>query len=393
MKSLTTLAIMALCAPASAQSFNIDFGPAGTEPASTYSAAGLPGTWNSLQIPHTSPSSAPSAFDEFLVDLGGNATNVRVHQFGGMSLMSEQDPSVTGDDALLLTDGQVTFSPSLETCLFFNNLENGMYEVITYAWRPNEPNYKEKVRIDFVPGVTACGGQWTGQHQEGITFTRHTVNVTTGYLGPHVGVLSGASAATGSMACGMQLRKLSEEGTIANFCRGDGGDQLGCTNCPCGNNAANGSTGGCLNSAVKSATLVATGNPSESSDSLRLEVQGASQLTLGVLLSGASRAPTNASNPCFGLDSGIQAVNMDGLRCVVEGVQRHGGRSTDASGDIGATTAGWGGLDAPPAGLIAQGGFTSGQTRQYQVVYRDNVALQCMRGLNTTNGVSITFVP
>ena len=43
------------------------------------------------------------------------------------------------------------------------------------------------------------------------------------------------------------------------FCFGDGGDQLGCTDCPCGNTASVGSVGGCLNGAGASGELVAFG--------------------------------------------------------------------------------------------------------------------------------------
>ena len=390
-----SLFLIAACgtSTASAQSFNLDFGPVGSEPPSTYAAAGLPGTWNALQIPHTSPSTLPQPIDEFLVDLGGNSTSVRVHQFGGMDLMTDPDPSVTGDDALLLHDGQVTFNPSLETCLFINGLENGTYEVLTYAWRPNHPTYQEKVRFDFVAGTVACGGAWTGQHVEGVTYTRHVINVTTGYLGPHVGVLQGFPAATGSMVCGMQLRKLSPDGTISDFCFGDGGDGMGCSDCPCGNDSTVAGSGGCLNTAGSSARLTAEGNPSESTDGLRFEVRLATPDTFGVLISADRRAPANPANPCFGLDSGLTSFSLDGLRCVVQDVRRHGARAADANGNIGATNAGWGGSDAPAIGLIAQGGFVAGDTRHYQVIYRDESDGSCMTGQNTTNGVSVTFVP
>ena len=62
-------------------------------------------------------------------------------------------------------------------------------------------------------------------------------------------------------------------------------------------------------------------------------------------------------------------------------------------GNVGQTTPGWGPPSGPPVGLIAQGGFGAGQTRHYQVVYRENAALVCMRGLNTSNAVSVTFQP
>ena len=47
-----------------------------------------------------------------------------------------------------------------------------------------------------------------------------------------------------------------------SFCFGDGGDQMGCSDCPCGNNADFESAGGCLNAAGGSAQLVALGSAS-----------------------------------------------------------------------------------------------------------------------------------
>ncbi|MEM7515726.1 MAG: hypothetical protein AAF368_02220, partial [Planctomycetota bacterium] len=112
-----------------------------------------------------------------------------------------------------------------------------------------------------------------------------------------------------------------------------------------------------------------------------------------ILSSGASRAPANAINPCFGLDTGLVGPEFDGLRCTVQSVQRHGTRLTNSNGDVGVTTSGWGGPFSPAQGLVLQGGFVAGQTRHYQVVYREEITLGCMRGLNTSQGVSVTFQP
>ena len=176
-------------------------------------------------------------------------------------------------------------------------------------------------------------------------------------------------------------------------CNGDGGDQMGCTDCPCSNNALPGTVGGCLNSAGASAQLEPSGFPSVASDTMRFEMSGGVSSSFGVLTSGNAIAPTNAQNPCFGLDSGSAAFSLDGLRCAVQGVQRHGARSIDASGNIGDTTNGWGLPDGPPNGLIAQGGFVAGQTRHYQVIYREEETLSCMTGQNTSQAVTVTFEP
>ncbi len=178
-----------------------------------------------------------------------------------------------------------------------------------------------------------------------------------------------------------------------SFCFGDGGDQLGCTDCPCANNAPPGTIGGCLNSSGNSGSLIDSGVPSASNDTLRFEATGLPASAFSILTSGDGIAPANAANPCFGLNSGTQAMQFDGLRCAVMNTSRHGGRPADANGDVGLTNNGWGTPSGPPTGLIAQGGFAAGQTRNYQLIYREDATLGCMRGLNTSQAVAVTFQP
>jgi hypothetical protein len=178
-----------------------------------------------------------------------------------------------------------------------------------------------------------------------------------------------------------------------SFCFGDGGDGMGCTDCPCGNNAPAGAAGGCLNSVGNSGQLVASGSPAVANDTLRIELIEATPLTFAVLVSGDNRLPANSVNPCFYLGSGILSPDLDGLRCMGGGFRRHGTRPTDAAGVVGSTTPGWGPPDGPAVGLIAQSGFTAGQTRHWQSFYREDDLLGCNSGLNTTQGVSVTFVP
>ena len=132
-----------------------------------------------------------------------------------------------------------------------------------------------------------------------------------------------------------------------------------------------------------------------SAETLGFEMVDAAPNTFAVLSSGAAQAPNNAANPCFTQNpgSGILAMQFDGLRCVVVDFQRHGPRATDANGDSGFTTPGWGPPDGPPGGLIAFAGFVSGQTRHFQAIYRDSEASICMTGSNTTQGVTITIQP
>ncbi|MEM7516529.1 MAG: multicopper oxidase domain-containing protein, partial [Planctomycetota bacterium] len=193
-------------------------------------------------------------------------------------------------------------------------------------------------------------------------------------------------------------RAFTVEPQMGSFCNGDGGDLAGCTICPCANDAPAGTFGGCLNNRGRAGFLQASGVPSVANDTLRFEARDTALSTFGVLLSGSQRAPANAANPCFGTDSGIASPNLNGLRCVVQNVQRHGSRSTDFAGNIGVLPAGagsngWGAPSGPVGGLIAQGGFAVGQTRHYQLFYREAAFLGCSNDVNTSQGVSVTFLP
>lgn len=179
----------------------------------------------------------------------------------------------------------------------------------------------------------------------------------------------------------------------SDVCFGDGGNGLGCTPCPCGNESTAGTVGGCINPDGRSARLLAAGIPSASADSMRFTMTGGSSQSFGILTSASFLAPANAINPCFGLDSGIQSPALDGLRCVVQQFQRHGTRALDSMGDVGLSNPGWGPPNGPPGGLIQQGAFVAGQTRHYQVLYRVDIQGGCGLGANTTQAVSITFQP
>lgn len=206
LRSTLILTILAVCsADAVAQSLNIDFGPPNTGPTATYAAAGLPGVWNSIEGQHTT---LPPQIVYDLVGLNGQPTFARLHQFGGTELLLTNDPSVSGNDAILLNDALVTHTIPLESCLFINGLQPGTYEVLTYAWMPNHPEIASLVRLDFNPNLIHVGGDWPGAHQHGITYARHTVEVTTGFLGLHSGIPAGGNTTIGAALNGMQIRKL-----------------------------------------------------------------------------------------------------------------------------------------------------------------------------------------
>jgi len=187
--------------------------------------------------------------------------------------------------------------------------------------------------------------------------------------------------------------------SLTSHCFGDGGDQLGCTNCPCGNNAPINSGGGCLNSAGTSTRLHVTGStsvslPASASADLRFSVSNAPGNALCILNSGDALAPGNPNNPCSGQDSGIRAAVYDGLRCAIANTRRHGSRAADPLGNVGTTGSPWGGEGNPPAGIANAGsGFATGQTRFFQVIHRDDSLEVCMRGLNTSQAIEVTFTP
>ncbi len=162
------------------------------------------------------------------------------------------------------------------------------------------------------------------------------------------------------------------------FCFGDGSG----TNCPCGNNSTAGHGGGCANSGGNGLVLIASGNPSVSNDTLGFTTSNGVGGALAVLVS---------ANNQLGMGNGILGMPpTDGLRCVGNGLLRHGNRQIQPNG---APSAPWGEGGFPAAGLIASAGFTAGQVRNFAVVYRDFETMVCMTGLNTSNAVEVTMVP
>ncbi len=177
-----------------------------------------------------------------------------------------------------------------------------------------------------------------------------------------------------------------------SFCYGNGGQQPGCTDCPCGNNADSGTVGGCLNSNSTSASLAITGQASISNDTVHLELSRAIPSALSLLVSSTLMLPNQTGTLCPS-GSGVLSGFFDGLRCVGAPITRHGTRMTDVNGEVGGLSNGWGGPFEPAMGLVLQGGFSVGQERYFQAFYRDNPALNCNTGLNTSNAVRIAVIP
>jgi len=197
---LLAVAILILVRPSLSQPINVDFGGPESLPPATYGAAGLPGVWNPVGV-------LPPGERLPLVDRAGQSIPARIYMIGGTHMLVTDDPSTTGDHEALLDDMLIGFNNPVDVCIWVENLENGDYEVITYAMTPADPVLQSRVRVDFgTPGPVWIGGAWPGAHQEGITFARHTVQVTDGGIALHSGLWS---ANVQSGINGLQLRPIS----------------------------------------------------------------------------------------------------------------------------------------------------------------------------------------
>jgi hypothetical protein len=199
MRTLVVVVSLAIAAPASAQSVNVAFGSDGVAaPSAGYAAAGAAGTWNRVT------GIAGQSFD--LVGLDGNASGVAVSQQPTTTLIaSAADPSISGDDAALLDNGLVT--TGAETCLSFTGFAAGSYEVLIYAWSPDQPSVKSRTRQDAAPSTIDVGGAWTGANAEGITYARYVVELgSNAALPAHSGL---ATSMPSAALNGIQIRPLS----------------------------------------------------------------------------------------------------------------------------------------------------------------------------------------
>ena len=139
--------------------------------------------------------------------------------------------------------------------------------------------------------------------------------------------------------------------------------------CPCGNNG--GQDEGCANGTGVGAKLSYSGTTSISQADLMFS---ASQLIPNqqALYFQGKQALNNGAGTFFG----------DGLRCAGGGVIRLEVLFADAFGECQTST-----------DLIAKGRVQQGDTRYYQVWYRDPDASACGSGFNLSHGIELTFTP
>jgi len=205
--SLTLVGSFALALVASvslAQNFNVDFGASGDAPSSTYGAAGQVGSWNDVNL-------LEPGVRVQLRGLDGVLTNVDIRGVGGTQILHFDNPATAGDDDALIDDMLIGFNDPLDVCLWIDHLENGFYEVTNYALTPDDPDLLSRVRVDYAnEGPIFIGGAWDGAHRDGISYTRHYVEVTDNEIAFHAGEFG---AVVQSGLNGVQVRLLTPSST------------------------------------------------------------------------------------------------------------------------------------------------------------------------------------
>ncbi len=350
---LTPLLLTSLC---SAQGFNVDMGTTNPVPAPTFgAAAGQTGTWNQVGALPVS-GSAP------LLSLLGAATPVVMTLTSGAppSNFSSNNPLTSGNDELLMDDA-VDPGSIIPAVYTFSGLSAGTYTVYTYAWAPDNANFRSSVSVNGGP-VSSVGGAWTGGYTLGVT---HAIDTVLLGAGANI-VVSITDFATAATFNGIQI---VQAGTpFTSFC---GGEAIGTTCLACGNNGGVGR--GCANSSsAVGARLVSSGIASLSADTV---VLGASDLTGPALFLQANSLA--ASPMTFG----------DGMLCAAVGILRLG-----IVFPVAGAASYPGGL-TPGAVSVGGAPISAGDTKHYQCWYRDAVAFCSASTFNLTNGISLTWAP
>jgi hypothetical protein len=202
----------------------------------------------------------------------------------------------------------------------------------------------------FVDGVS----MGTNMHLGGASMNLVHVQVGGRYDGLHNRYMSG----------GIDDVILSTGPAPSNaFCFGDGSG----TACPCGNTGGAGE--GCANSSGAGAILSEQGSVSVGADDLSFAGSNLLANQPALLFVGVN-AVNGGSGSLFG----------DGLRCAGGSVVRLGVQVPDGGG-----AASW------AAGMQPAGGWTAGDTRYFQLWYRDPSGSPCGNGYNLSNGVGLTF--
>jgi hypothetical protein len=250
-------------------------------------------------------------------------------------------------------------------------LTAGNYTIYTYALAPDFPaTYTTTVDVTGAPeGAQTCTGAWAGSpHVLGVSYARHTVTIT---AGQNITVLTSNSttnpATNFGSVNGFQI-VLDPSTQSTPFCAGDA---VGTTCVACGNNGAPGK--GCANSSFAGGALLTnSGIASVGADTLTLTASSIPGPGLFFQADGLAASPVG-----FG----------DGMLCATVGIKRLG-----VVFPVAGSATFPGGLTPNPIS-VGGGPISAGNTKHYQCWYRDAAAFCTASTFNTSNGVSLTWVP
>ena len=348
MKSaLAWLASFLLAPGVLAQSYNLDLAPnqGGFGPPSTShgAAAFQPGFWNEFQTV------------DVLDDVSGGGTFVKAVSGGtGATFVAVDNPATSGDDHALLDDGiRLTGGTALWN-LHVATLSPGTYLVYTYVLAPDHAGSST---VEVTPSSTpiqTAGGAWPGAHAEGVTYTRHLVELASCCL-----IVRVRPQVDQGFVAGLQIVRIADSMTAT--CPGTAAA------CPCGNGGAGGA--GCANSTGGGATLAGSGAPLVAGDTLTLTANG---------------TPATATVLFFEGSAPIAAVfSGDGLRCAGGNLVRLGARTASA---------GSASFPGPQGPAISSVTFPQpGEQRVYQAWYRDPAAFCTAATFNLTSALEVTW--
>ncbi len=170
-RSIALAAALSAAGSATAQSTNIDFNNQRGVPTAGYAAAGLPGVWNALL--------GPEGVAESLVGLDGLSITATITQTGAAAIDGFDHPMMDGEVAALLEDRLLSFFPTIN--LDFEGLDNGLYQVFTYAFSRSPRDARVTINDDPATAFDYITG-WTGALELGVNYAMHIADVVDGSL-------------------------------------------------------------------------------------------------------------------------------------------------------------------------------------------------------------------
>jgi len=274
------------------------------------------------------------------------------------------------------TQGQVTMEDLARTTMSFDAL-------ITDAAGNQAPTTEFRVnlrahnsggwgdRLDVVENLST-GANWT--HVEVVMSECNNVAPFLADLNANsenrLKVVIGPQSLSSTISAGdilhidnLVVRYSADPGVV--FCGGSGSGTL----CPCGNFGT--SATGCANGTGLGAHMIGSGEVSVSADTFVLSTLNLVSSQPGLYFQG-----NNQINGGAGIQFG------DGLRCAGGGVIRLQVRFADANG--------W---SATTVAVALGGGVSAGDTKRYQLWYRDPQSTVCGAGFNLSNGYEVVWQP